>query len=611
MRPLAEMDELRPATLDPAVWSANLAALAVEQPLLAEELRALVLPETWRPALAPDGFVTYRTEQPGAPAAWLGQTAAPLVRARSRLERLDVAGKNPALPTCGTGAEVHFLLSRLPGHLAVFVFETDRQVLAAVLHTQDWSAAITQGRCVLVPPAREYAFLTELMERSSGLLPPAEILLPDLVAPARVAELRAIGERVNRETTQRRDTHLRALGNSVVPSSRTPGDSAVPPRLALLALRPQSAALKVAEGLERAARRLEWPVLRCATADPRNVHPLPHCRAVAEFRPDLTIYVGGPRPRLPLATAGTTSVWVLDELESNVELPGDDTLYLAASPTIAASLERAGIPADAILDWFWACEAPTGAAAPATAEDPVVLVGDLPDPRPETCGIQRSAHKKLWAQLGRMVAQTWESPRIGEPGKLLVRAERECQVDVRDPELREALQRLVERVLIPAVVLEHIAQMLTSEAGLVLTLGRGWGRIAAGNLKPLAASLFDLSGRDAELHPRACVMAGQRDPLSPPLLHAAARGWPLLVHALGGQSLAPALGNVLQPRQHFAPFSDRSELRRCLQLLREQRQANQEQVERTRRHVAEKHTCLRRLQDLRAFLDARPARANP
>jgi len=609
---LAQLDELRPATLDPAVWSVNLTALAAEQPTLAEELRATGLPETWRPAVALDDFLTYRLEPPGEPAAWLGQTATPTVRARSRLARFDPSGKNPALPTCGAGAEPEFLLLRLPAHVAVFVFEADIRVLAAVLHAHDWSAAIAQGRCILVPPAREYAFLTELMKTHPGLLPPGEILLPDLVPATRSAELRALGERLHRETSERRSSELGELNahGAFVAAPAAPAIlQAKTPRVAVLALRPQLAARRVSEGLARAAQSLGWPVLQRATASPRSVHPLAHCRALADFRPDLTIYVGGAQPRLPLTPSGPNCVWVLAEPEAEAGFPADGTLYLAASPMVADGLRRAGVPEQDLLDWYWACEpVPVEPDAPAAAPA-AILVADLPDPRPQTCGIQQSAHQKLWTQLGKIVAQAWETPRILEPAKLLVRAEQACQVEIREPELRTSLLRLIERVLIPAITLEQIAQVLAGQHGDVWALGRGWERLTSGNLKALAGGPFDLPEAAHGLHPWVCVCAGQRDPLGPALLHAAAHGWPLLIHSPSGQSLAASLGNVLQPRGHFEPFADRSALRRSLDSLRKNPQASRLRTEKARQHVMLHHTCAHRLRELLEFL-GRPAR-NP
>jgi len=63
---LTHFDALRPANLDPTVWSANLAALQGQDPGLSDELARVALPDHWRPALALDDFVTYRIEPPGA-----------------------------------------------------------------------------------------------------------------------------------------------------------------------------------------------------------------------------------------------------------------------------------------------------------------------------------------------------------------------------------------------------------------------------------------------------------------------------------------------------------------------------------------------------------------
>ncbi len=606
---LAEFDELQLATLDPAAWSANLAALAVQEPALAEELRAAVLPDHWRPAIAVDGFTTFRIEEPGAPAAWLGQTAAPLTRARSRLGAFDPAGKNPALPTCGAGAELDYLLTRLPAHVAVFVFEADLRVVAAVLHTHDWSAAIGAGRCIFVPPDHEYSFLTTLMATCPGLLPPGEILLPDLAPATRIAELRALGERLHRETSERRNMALAELGGPrgllASPSTTAALSPTATPRLALLALRPQPLAIRAAECLARAADRLGWPALHRATTAPHSVHPLAHCRALAEFRPDVTIYAGGPTPRLPLTVPGPNCVWLLDELDSRAELPDDSTLYLAASPTIAAGARRSGVREENLLDWYWGCEAAPAVSAPSAPAAAILVVADLPDPRPETCGIQRSTHQKLWAQLGTVVAQAWETPRILEPAKLLVHAEHRCQVEIRDPAMRESLLRLIERVLIPAVALEHIIYVVAAADFEVLSVGRGWERALEAHVRPLAASLFELPHGSGDSCPSACIWGGWHDLLHPALLHAAACGWPLLIHAPGGRSLTAALGSVLRPQQHLEPFADRSGLRRCLESLRTRPEVWRARAEKARLHVLQHHTYERRLQDLRKDLRRR------
>ena len=291
---LSRLEDYRATTLDPDVWSSNLAALAVEQIEFVAELRRVSLPETWRPARALDGFPTYRLEEPGQPPAWLADTAVPLKRAEATLAKSISDDKNVALPCLGTGAELVHLLERLPTHVAVFVFESDVKVLAAILQTQDCSIAISQGRCILLPPEREAAFLTAQMEAHPGLLPPHNILLADLVSTERLQELKGICEQVGRETIKRRNARLRELITCRPAELDTQHSERRPPRLAVLSLRPHPPTHVHAESLAHAARGLGWDVLCHTVADPRSVDGLVHCQALTEFAGNLTICVSHP-----------------------------------------------------------------------------------------------------------------------------------------------------------------------------------------------------------------------------------------------------------------------------------------------------------------------------
>jgi hypothetical protein len=610
------LDDFRAAPLDPGVWSNNLAALSVEQPDLAEELRGARLPLAWRPALSLDDTATYRLEEPGAPATWLGGTAAPKTRAAALLTGFTPGDRNLALPTLGAGAELTFLLERLPVHLAVFAFEADLPALAAVLHLHDFSAAVTQGRCVFVPPGRAHEFLTRLMQTRTGLLPPGTILTPDLVPRARREELRTLCERMHGETNQRRARRLAELATAarraVVAPTKTP-------RLALLALSADREPRVVAAGVTRAAQRLGWPVLCTSITGPHSVHPLVHCEALAEFQPTLTIHVNHARSVLPISFAGMNCVWYHHAANVPEQVPDDGTCYLAASPRVAEALRRAGARTDRVLPWYWACSPVDGAGPPAaphehaggeaaqggpaqsqTASGPILLVGDLPNRDPERYGVTQHSHRQLWEQIAAVVAQVWETPRVLEPEKLLVRAQGECGVELRDESLRASLARFTEQVIIPAVVLERLLRGLIRTGRAVLTVGHGWERLADGTFQPLAADTLELAERAPTLRPAACVLAGYSDPLSPALLLAAAAGWPVLMHSHGGAPLAPLLGDVLCPGQHFAPFRDLTELRRELQSPSLPLAARR--TKRAREHVQLHHTYVCRLQDLAAHL---------
>jgi len=639
---LARLDACRPATLDPQVWTSNLAALSAQQPALAAELRPVVLPDTWRPAFALDGFLTFRLEAPGGPPEWLGQTAAPRTRAQALLKEFDAADRNTALPVIGAGAELLHLLARLPAHLAVFVFETDVRALAAVLRIADLAAEIGRGRCIFVPPdsssglgaGREIEFLTELLDAHPGLMPPGNILLPDLLSPARIERLRLACEEVGREVGQRRAKRLHELaaGAERAADFSPRGLEAAPrPRLALLSLVPDARTHAIAGCVERAARSLGWDVLLRVTADPRSVHVLAHCDALIRFQPTITLCVNHLRAALPLPPRGRTCAWLLDEAAVPAQLPDDDTLYLAASPRVADALRRAGARADTLLDWFWGCEAGPDDEPAGQPENTVLLIADLPPEQPEAYGVRQPTHKRLWSHLRGIAAKLWQTPTVLETEKVLERGERESGVELRDRVLRDDMLRLIARALVPGVALEQIAAALVGESAQVLVLGRGWERLAGGGaksnfaplggVKVLGGDLFDLPDRGAGLRPLACIFAGQRDPLGPTLLYAAARGWPLVLHCPGSRGLQSArsrgrgssggaLGDVLRPAQHFEPFSGLPELRRAVHALRDAPQAAAQRAARARRQVREHHSYARRLEELAAVLHYDPGRSN-
>jgi len=592
---LGEFDAAPAADLDPVVWSANLAALEECQPDLAADLRSVQLPANWRPALGLDGAPTYRLEEAGQPPVWLSGTAAPLARARGLLSSFQHSGKNVALPCAGSGAEIALLLERLPAFLALYVFEADRRVLAALLRIRDFSQAIAGGRCLLVPPGREADGLSALLDTYPGLLPPGEIVLPDLAPRARTNEVRLLCEQINRRIMRARSAELENMSNVSVRPPATAGNS---PRLAVVSLNAQPASHRLAQALERAARRLGWPVSCQTLADPRHVHPLYHARVLTRFQPTLTVAVNHLLTRLPALPLGLSCVWFHDDNAVPASLSADDTLYLGASPRVLAALERSGARRTAAC--FWACDEVLAEEPLEPTDDRLVLLADLFDTRADIWGFGQSSHQMLWRRLREVIGEHWQTPRILDRRALLARAERVSGVEISDAGLRESLLRLIERVLIPATVAEEIARALSASGYNVLAVGHGWQRVELPRLVPYAVDIFQ--PQVSQLRPAAAVLAGQPDPLCPSLLRAAGLGWPLVVHRLGEGPLRSALGDVLRPEDHLVTFSSLTELRRVLRGLRDRPEETRRRAERACRHLAERHTYEQRLRGLASMV---------
>ncbi len=598
---LTALDAEVPAQLDPAVWLRNLAALERVGSPLAGSLAGLPLPGTWRPAQALDGTVSLRIEPPGQPPAWLGNTAAPRTRATALFGDYDPAGQNLALPCIGAGQDVAVLLGRLAPHLALFVFEADPANLAAALRLVSLEEALASGQLILIPPGNEATFLADLMAREPGLHPPGALLAPNLVDAARRAELQAICQRLHTETTLARSRELLALADT---RAAPPAQPATGVRLAIVALTPHAGVRRYVEGLDRAARSAGWRTECCTLASPREAHPLHAARRLTAFAPTCVLHVGAAPAAQPSKPDAPALGWVYDAENLPDRESARDVTWLAASPRVVAALHEAGFARERVVEWFWSC-APDALDEPA-APDPVadgapfLLVGNLPDRRPETYGVTQDTLKQLWQALERVVADQWQSERADRADWLLAEAERRCQRAIRDEGLRAQYLRLTRQVIVPAVTLEALARFLLDRGARLETAGRGWQRLVQPRLACVSDEAVFLSPRAADARPAAAIFAGGADPLSGALVQAAATGWPVLLHAPGGRSLSQDLGGVLEPQRHVGVFAH---LRRLSELIDELSQpAARARIAAARRHVAARHTMAARLSTLEALV---------
>lgn len=587
------LDAAPHATLDPACFSANIAALEPAAPELTAALQHTHLPPHWRPAHTLDGAVSFRVEQPGEPPAWLTGSAAPLTRARGLLYGYDPANKNPALPTIAVGAELSLLLERLPRHMAIFVFESDMLLLAAALRCVRVDAAVRAHRVFFTPPAREGPHLTELLEREPGLQPPGVIVTPTLVSPERCAEIQRTCERLHSEVAARRSRELLALHAAATASAGPAGQTG----LAIVARSVDPRVRSIARVMHEAAGRLGASAHLAAIDSPLDAHPLRHAAAVVAARPSVVLFVGQNPEVLGVDAPGESMVWALDAGQPDGPPPTNVRTVLAASPAVGDALIESGVSPDRVRPFYWAFPAAGGPQPPAEVGDELLLVADLPDDTAEALGIAgRDTHAEVWRRASALARQRWETAHAAYPGGLLLDAERAAGTPIEPETVRRRFVEWVRTLLLPAAALEAIAAALANIATLRI-IGRGWARDAALAERVACADWLpaEMSARAA---PWAVVFAGRGDPLSLPLVHAAGLGWSVALHAAAGVDLDDRLGGVLVRDQHFAPFDGLSTLQRVLQSIGsgadERRRAN------AREHVLRAHTIEARLRDLLA-----------
>lgn len=593
---LSALDAFRAADLPPKTWDNNLIALRTRCTALARALATVELPTHWRPALGLDGAPTFRTEQPGEPAMWLGDTTIPHARAAALLEHYTHGGRNPALPALGAGHELVQLLALLPRHLAVFVFEPDLTTLAAILRMHDVAPDIQSGRCVIVPPSDPVAFLETYTTDHPGLQPPAQIILADLAEETWVSKVRAVCEQIGQTANTRLNTFVQKHEQSLLTAANTQST----PRLAIIAFAPHPRARVLAHDLAAAAQDLGWTATARTVSGPHDVQALAHAHALVDFRPTHTLCINHDPSLLPIATPRAAQ-WLLDEAAIPHAGASRATLLLAATPQITA---QASEHHHTTL-WPWACRRETTELPLPPPENYVLLAADLPDDNPESWGVRQTSHKRLWHNLRELTAKAWQNQRGIQNDQLLTQAEQIAELRITNPGLRAQWCDLIWRAIVPAVVLEQITPALTSASISVLAIGHGWHRLTSPHLTPYADDWFALHESGDDLHPRACILAGHTDPFAALAVHAAGRGWPLLVHRLAATLPLPALADVLHPAQHYACFGDTKTLSRLLDTLHSDA-AHQRRMTRARRHIAEHHTWSHRLQALHEQLKHPP-----
>ena len=601
---LALLDQPSPCDLYPGVWQANLDALRVDQPDFAERLMELSIPAHWHPVLGMDDFPTWRLEHEHEAPVWLGGTAAPRTRSLGILRFDLIQDKNTVLPSIAAGGELVLLLERLSHQQCVYVFEDNATALAAVLRQLDLAAEIRSGRCIFIPSENEEAALASVLDRHPGLLPPGSFISLPNVPDERFTELRGICERVTRRVHELRNRKLRELKvRDVAPLSR--GDN--PPKLAVLAFGTLKSTYRLATDLEEASLKLGWSTCRRAASGPREMHSLPHHEALTESAPQIAITIDHAPGTLPLPKSCLKFQWHLHAWNVQDVDTSDNLRHLAASPTVTEALRRAGVPTMRIHPFYWALSEtlgkrvlPSVTPTELSGSKSVILIGDCLNSSPEACGIEHPTHKQLWAQLHKTASERCFSSDIRQANQLMRQAEAACGIKISETTLRERFLRIVERTLIPAIVLQTISQRLVSEDFQVLTIGKGWQRCSNQRIRHLADDVerlctpSDAGSGSLEL-PAMAIFTDPLDPLNPALFHTIASRWALLIFNPDAKPLTQRIDGILRPNEHYQPFSQPSELLAAIDGLRTNLERTRRLTERTFEHVATNHTYQQRL----------------
>jgi glycosyltransferase involved in cell wall biosynthesis len=428
--------------VDDRIFPANLAALRVRQPEVAQRLEDLALPPGAQIAVGRDGQLVGCTCADDRRVSWLGGSSMPSFSAPALLASYFDKGVNVVLPTIGTGHEPRILAERLPRHCAVFVCEPDWVRLALALRVVDLAELLSAGRMVLVAGDTEQS-LTAFLTEHEGYDFPTELYPLPIVRSAEAAALTGALERTGRRIDQIRRGEFECLTAALRQDRPSPGPT---PRATILSIDAYGGAVEQAECLRLAMERLGWPNT-CRVPDaPQHCSLMARVRALAESRPDLVLLLNG-TPGLVRNAIPADRAPVCWFLESPV-LPaaGQEGLsacsrLLAASAPVRDQLIARGAMPDSITiletgvdDVVFRPLEDAARSAPAAA--PTVVVDGL-DLTPKAAGVGLDSHQILWNRLATTVGAAAETYTPAAMDALLRRAEKASGVELTDPRLRD------------------------------------------------------------------------------------------------------------------------------------------------------------------------------
>ncbi|MFN0136729.1 MAG: hypothetical protein ACKVS9_11515, partial [Phycisphaerae bacterium] len=282
---VAQLDNPAPIVGDDALLAANLAALRLTQPTIADWLETAG-DAGWFRTHGLDGCLT-AARKTDAGIEWLDRTPIPVTRARATLRGVAAGDRNYALATPGSGAEIDLLLSRFAAHQALFVIADDPSRLRAVLSLRDHAIDIRRSRLLFVQAPRIQDELLSMLRTHEGLLVPAALLATPPTDADWTGRVTSALQHVAAQISAERATAANALRISPSAPARTT-------RVAVLALQPDSIdhalALRLTEELSHAG----IAATLAALDGPLHAHSLVHERAIAAFAPTIALAINHP-----------------------------------------------------------------------------------------------------------------------------------------------------------------------------------------------------------------------------------------------------------------------------------------------------------------------------
>lgn len=463
----------------------NLSALRVFQPAVAALVDETRIPDGFVPATGRDGSDTFLIPSDNGRREWFGRSSMPRVSAGEIFAGFRSDGLNVSLPGVLTGVEPLVVAGKMPAHTALFVIEADVLQLKLALHVCDYADLIARGRIVFVV-GRDDALTSDLcgfFEEHPGYELPVHLLTVPQRTPAEITDMQRAIEHAGEAVT----AACAALVTSQVDAlrARTFGPLPRRPPVAVLSFDPTPASIEQAGRVHRALVKLEWPHEICVPDAPDKCHVTARLSAIHGVTADLVLVVNGTpgsmRPVLPadLPVASWLMPGTIVQSEK-MEQPAENHVVFVSSRALQEEFARA-TPACGAVELL-----PTGAddtifrpGMPATDEGEcayadVAAIADLPDDRPEACGVTLASHIALWHALQTRVQRNADQYRDGSAEEVLDAAQRDSGTHLQDSAIRRHFLDLLQARIAPAALARASIELLIGEGFRVALWGANW-----------------------------------------------------------------------------------------------------------------------------------------
>jgi hypothetical protein len=464
-------------------YEANLKALSIAQPLVAERLASTPIPSGVQPTVGRDGTNTLLIPGQCGDSVWFGRSSMPSVSATETSASLASDGQNALLPGVQSGFEPIVIAGKMPPHTALFVVEESPLHLKLALHLYDYAGLITNGRIVFLLADDIAGQMCAVLQKHPGYEVPTQLLQPPQYLPAQIVELQRKMESAGPALSGVYNGVLKTCTDRL--RSRTFGALPEPPRVAVVSVDVRPASHEQACRVGRALTQLGWPHEICVPDNPRNCHIAARLQAVDRVSADVVLLIntspGAMHSVLP-AELPTIS-WYLPgsgvASTAGVVVTESQPVFVASKRT-GEELRRTGVPADVIKRCEPSADDTTFHPTERSAEDQplvqtdVALLADLPDDRPEACGITLASHRQLWQAIQETVSKNVSRYRDSLAPELVDNAQAACGVRLQDATLRDQLVSLVRGRVAPACIARATAETLAGSVKTLAIWGRNW-----------------------------------------------------------------------------------------------------------------------------------------